>query len=239
MTRHRYRRSSGEAGFTLIEMLLAMVLMVGILAALASVTSQWLPNWNRGFAHVQRTELFGLGLERLVADLSAAEFVTASGKAKKPLFEGDELGVQFVRTAIGPNTRPGLEVVRISTISDDRGLALVRANAPFVTLPENATLRDLSNFSGQVAIIRAPYRAYFSYAGPDHVWQNNWRDEKELPIAIRVLVRDAATQRTLAVSTATVLHVNAPAECATAQNPKNCIYPPAVGTPNAAPGTAQ
>jgi len=239
MTKRAHRRRRGEAGFTLIEMLLAMVLMVGILAALASVTSQWLPNWNRGFAHVQRTELFGLGLERLVADLSAAEFVTASGKAKKPLFEGDELGVQFVRTAIGPNAQPGLEVVRISTISDDRGLALVRANAPFVALPENATLRDLSNFSGQVAIIRAPYRAYFSYAGPDRVWQNNWRDEKELPVAIRVLVRDAATQRTLAVSTTTVLHVNAPAECAAAQNPKNCLYPPAVGAPGFAPSAAR
>ena len=63
--------AGSEAGFTLIEMLVAMVLMVGILAALATVTAQWLPNWNRGFAHVQRTELFGRGIERLVADLSA------------------------------------------------------------------------------------------------------------------------------------------------------------------------
>ena len=239
MTKRAHRRRRGEAGFTLIEMLLAMVLMVGILAALASVTSQWLPNWNRGFAHVQRTELFGLGLERLVADLSAAEFVTANGKAKKPLFEGDELGVEFVRAAIGPSARPGLEVVRISTVSDNRGLALVRSNAPFVALPENAKLRDLSTFSGQVAIIRAPYRAYFSYAGPDRVWQNNWRDADRLPIAIRVLVRDAATQHTLAVSTATILHVSVPAECATAQDPKKCIYPPAAGALNAAPGAVQ
>ncbi len=239
MTKRAHRCRRGEAGFTLIEMLLAMVLMVGVLAALASVTSQWLPNWNRGLAHVQRTELFGLGLERLVADLAAAEFVTANGKAKKPLFEGDELGALFVRTAIGPNTRPGLEVVRVSTISDNGGLALVRASAPFVALPENATLRDVSNFSGQVPFIRTPYRAYFSYAGPDRVWQNNWRDEKELPTAIRVLVRDAATQRTLAVSTATVLHVSAPAECATAQVPKNCIYPPAVDAPGAAPSAAR
>src|SRR5664279_5904221 len=110
MRKRRHRRN-GEAGFTLFEMLVALLLMVGILAALATVTSQWLPNWNRGFIHVQRTELLGQGLERLVADISAAEFVTANGKAKQPLFDGDELGVRFVRTAIGPNTRPGLEVV--------------------------------------------------------------------------------------------------------------------------------
>ena len=162
--------------------------------------------------------------------ISAAEFVTANGKAKQPLFEGDELGVRFVRTAIGPNTRPGLEVVRISTMSDDRGAALVRARTPFVALPENAKIRDLSNFSDPVVLMRAPYRAIFSYAGPDHVWQNSWRDADQLPIAIRVLVRDAATQRTLAVSTATVLRINAPAECARAKVAKDCIYPP----PNAA-----
>jgi len=233
MSKRRRRHSDHEAGFTLFEMLVALVLMVGILAALASVTAQWLPNWNRGFAHVQRTELFGQGLERLVADLSAAEFVTANGKAKQPLFEGDELAVRFVRTAIGPNTRPGLEVVRISTISDARGVALVRARTPFVPLPDNAKISDLANFADPVVLIRAPYRAIFSYAGPDHIWQNSWRDADQLPIAIRVSVRDAATQRTLAVSTATVLRMNAPAECARAAVAKECIYPPAKAPPAA------
>jgi general secretion pathway protein J len=231
MTKRRHWHSDREAGFTLLEMLIALILMVGILAALATVTSQWLPNWSRGFAHVQRTEVFGQGLERLVADLSAAEFVTSNRSAKQPLFDGDELAVYFVRTAIGPNTRPGLEVVRISTLSDDRGVALVRARTPFVALPENANIRDLSNFSDPVVLMRAPYRATFSYAGPDHVWLNSWHDANQLPIAIRVLVRDAATQRTLAVSTATVLRVNAPAECARAKVVKDCIYPPVNAPP--------
>jgi len=234
MTKPRHRYSRGEAGFTLIEMLVALLLMVGILSALASVTAQWLPNWNRGFAHVQRAELLGQGLDRLVADLSAAQFVTANGKAKRPLFEGDELGVRFVRSAIGPNARPGLQVVRISTAFDDRGVALVRARAPFVPLPENATLRDLTNFSDPVVLMRAPYRATFSYAGPDRTWRSSWRDLDQLPVAIRVLVRDAATQRTLAVSTATVLHVSAPAECARAKVARDCIFPRA----NAAPAVS-
>lgn len=239
MTKLRHQYRSGGAGFTLIEMLIAMALMVGILAALATVTAQWLPNWNRGFTHVQRTELFGLGLERLVADLSAAEFVTASGNAKQPLFDGDELGLQYVRPAIGPNTRPGLEVVRITTTADDKGVALVRARAPFTPLPEGAKLRDLANFTDQVVLIRAPYRAYFSYAGPNRVWQNSWRDQDQLPNAIRVLVRDAATQRTLAVSTATILRISASAECARAKNAKDCLYPPPAGAvPNAAPNAA-
>jgi general secretion pathway protein J len=225
--RHRH----AEAGFTLFEMLIALVLTVGILGALATITAQWLPNWDRGMARVQRTEVFALGLERLVADLSAAEFMTANRQSKQPLFDGDELAVRFVRTAIGPNTRPGLEVVRISTISDDRGVALVRARTPFAPLPESGKLRDLASFSDPVVLMRAPYRATFSYAGPDHAWRQTWHDAIHLPVAIRVLVRDGATQRTLAVSTAALLHVNAQAECANAKVIKDCLYPAA----NAAP----
>jgi len=227
----KHRRADREAGFTLIEMLIAMALMVGILAALATVTAQWLPNWNRGFIHVQRTQLFGQGIERLVADLSSAEFVTANGKAdrggkaKGPLFDGDELSVRFVRPALGPNTRPGLEVVRIATVSDDRGTALVRTRTPFVGLPKDAKIRDLTNFSDPVVLMRTPYRAIFSYAGPNHLWQDTWRDAEQLPVNIRVLVRDAATQRTLAVSTATILRINVSPECASAKEPKKCIYP--------------
>ena len=102
------------AGFTLVEALLATALMGAILAAIATVTAQWLPNWNRGFVRVQRTETLAVGLERIVADLAAAEFITAGATIRQPVFDGTELSVTFLRTAIGPNTRPGLELVRIA-----------------------------------------------------------------------------------------------------------------------------
>ena len=51
------------AGFTLIEMLMVSALMGAILAALATVTAQWLPNWNRGIVGVQRNEMLGVGYE--------------------------------------------------------------------------------------------------------------------------------------------------------------------------------
>jgi general secretion pathway protein J len=213
----------GEAGFTLIETLIAMTLMVGILAVLATITAQWLPSWNRGFAHVQRAELFGRGLERLVADLSAAEFVTANGATKRPFFEGDELSVVFVRTAIGPNTRPGLEIVRVAVTADERGPVLLRTRTPFGLLPANAAISGLPKFSDPVVLMRAPYRATFSYAGPDTVWRTSWKNEPQLPIAIRISIRDAASERALAVSTATVLHIGAPADCVRAKSPKDCV----------------
>ena len=95
--------------------------MGAILAAIATVTAQWLPNWNRGFERVQRVELLALGLERIVADLAAAEFITAGANIRQPVFDGTELSVTFLRTALGPNTRPGLELVRIQEIGSEQG----------------------------------------------------------------------------------------------------------------------
>src|SRR4029077_18589397 len=113
------------------EALLAVALMGAILAAIATVTAQWLPNWNRGFARVQGTETLAVGLERIVADLAAAEFVTAGAGIRPPVFDGTELSVTFLRSAIGPNTQPGLELVRIGETSGDKGLMTVRTRARF------------------------------------------------------------------------------------------------------------
>jgi general secretion pathway protein J len=215
----RRRARTGEAGFTLIEVLLATLLMTVILAALASVTAQWLPNWNRGMARVQRAERLAIGLERALADLSVAEMIPLNGDGKRPLFEGSELSVTFVRTAVGPNTRPGLEIIRLIEKADEQGLALVRERTPFAPMSSDAQIR----FTDQVVLIRSPFRVTFAYTGADQVWQPNWRDQPQLPAMIRVAVRDSATGQVLAVSSAATVHVNAPAECARAKSVTACL----------------
>jgi general secretion pathway protein J len=212
------RRASGEAGFTLIEVLVATLLMTVILAALATVTAQWLPNWNRGLNRVQRAERLALGLDRIVADLSVAKMIPVNKDAKLPLFEGSELAVTFLRTAVGPNARPGLEIIRLVEKADSQGLAMVRERAPFAPMPSDGQIR----FADQVVLIRSPLRVTFSYAGPDQVWQPDWRDQMELPNMIRVTVRDSVTGQVLAVSRAATVHVNASAECARSKNLTTC-----------------
>jgi len=211
---------SQRAGFTLIEALLATVLMAIIMGALAKVTSQWLRSWDRGFTRIQSVDLLAVGLDRLVADVAAAQIVAGSA-TNMPLFDGTEFAVMFVRTPLGPNTFTGLEVVRIEEASDNRGPVLVRNTAPFTPV-----IRDLTevNFSNPVVLIRAPYRISFSYAGPDRVWRDTWRSAAQLPRAIRVSVRDSAGSRTLAVSTSTVLRAELPARCAAAKAAADCIH---------------
>jgi general secretion pathway protein J len=213
--RRRTPAPTSNAGFTLMETLLATAMMVAILAALATVTAQWLPNWNRGFARVQRSELLALGLERIVSDLAAAQYVSPNGQTKDPLFEGSELSAIFVRTALGPNTRPGLEIIRLAEVNDGRGLAMVRSRSRYVPLPSDGAVTTHLRFADPVVLLRVPYRVSFAYAGADRLWQNTWRDSAKLPRAVRITVRDAANEQTLAVSTATLIRVEAPAECMT------------------------
>jgi general secretion pathway protein J len=210
---------SASAGFTLLEALIAMALMGIIMGALATVTAQWLPNWNRGLVRVQRNEQVAIALDRLVGDLSAATFVSPNREIKQPLFVGTELAVTFVRSALGPNTGPGLEIVRIAETGDSQGRVLVRMRAPFVPLA--------IRFADPVVLLRAPLHVTFSYAGSDGVWSPTWQASGGLPAAVRFIARDATAERVLAVSSATRVHVDmAPpdpqqAEAPAADNPTN------------------
>jgi general secretion pathway protein J len=216
----------GEAGFTLIEMLVAVMMMVFILIALATVTAQWLPNWNHGMARVERDERLAFALNRMVEDLAVAEFVPANTTVKTPYFDGSELGVSFVRTAIGPSSRPGLEIVRFQEVADAGGPALVRTRAPFVPTDANAQVR----LADPVVLIRSPFRVTFAYAGSDDAWKPSWRNAVELPKRVRIIVRDDVTQQRLAVSTAALVHVDTPAACVREKNVNQCLAQIAQGT---------
>ncbi len=229
-TQSRRRRRAAVRGFTLIEALVATALMGLVLAALATITAQWLPNWNRGIARVQRTELVSISLHRLTDDIQAADFITPSRGSKLPLFDGTASSIILVRSAIGPAAGPGLEVVRFAQAADGNVHALVRSTMPFVPFDPNIALAAQLKFAHPVALLRTPYQVSFAYAGIDGIWKNTWQDQARLPAAVRVTVRDAATQQPLSISTTAIVHVELPA-CAAAKNKSDCM-----GQPGAQPG---
>jgi general secretion pathway protein J len=216
--RHRRRKN---AGFTLMEALLGILLLGIILGSLATVTGQWIPNWNRGMAGLQRVERISVSMQRMVSDISSAEAVPAEADTKTALFEGTQHAVTFVRSAIGLNAKPGLEIVRLSESLDDGGLAMIRQHAAFSPMSPDTRVR----FTDTVVLIKAPYRVYFSYAGPDEVWQQDWSSQPQLPRRIRISIRDASTGRSASFSEAGIVRVNASAECARADNPEECLSP--------------
>ena len=189
-----------------------LALTATIILALSSVAGQWLPNWRRGFVDLQRADLLSVGLERVVDDLSAAEYVTRSAGAPAPLFEGDASSVMFVRSAIGPDAYPHLEVVRLAEVKEDRGLAMVRTRARFApTAPPAPGARPQAiAFGDPVTLVRAPFHISFAYAGPDRLWLSSWKGREQLPEAVRISVRDTIANRVLAASTVARVRVTAP-----------------------------
>jgi len=231
------KQRAGEGGFTLIETLVAMALMGLVLSALAGITAQWLPNWNRGLERIQRSELIGIALQRIGADLAAAEYVPANRDTRYPLFEGSELSVTFVRTALGPNAGPGLDVVRVGETTDRQGFVTVRSRAPFRPLPLASSLSEQIQFGEPVLLLRTPFRLSFAYAGPDRIWKSSWHDSDKLPAAIKLTVRDAANERILSISTVAPLHVQSPAPSDCAQSDGGCEGKPVA--PNNSQGNSQ
>jgi general secretion pathway protein J len=229
MKRQRSARRNTR-GFSLVEVLAATVLMAIILSAIGMVTAQWLPNWGRGFVRVQQSEIVALGVERIVADLAAAEMVP-TGRATPPfIFDGTEASVTFVRTVLGPNSNGGLELVRIGTAADDRGPALIRARAAFI--PASEAVRP--SFSDPVVLLRGPYRVSFAYAGEDRVWRDAWPSADRLPRAIRITVRDPASGATLPMSTIAVVRADVPARCVLTKTAAGCRANAAAGDGEAA-----
>jgi general secretion pathway protein J len=160
-----------------------------------------------------------LGFERLVSDLAAAQFISASQQTRKPFFDGTGQSVTFVRTAIGPNAGPQLEIVRIAEINSSKGLVLVRTSAPFMPgVDQGPPL-----FTNPIVIMRAPYRLSFAYAGTDRIWREEWREQVQLPNAVRLTVRDATSQRALFVSSSAIIHADVPIDCITSKSSAECL----------------
>ena len=220
------KQRTEQDGFTLIETLVALALMGLVLSALANLTAQWLPNWNRGLNRIQRSELIGTALERIADDLAAAQSVPVSRGDKKPLFAGSEQSVTFVRTALGPNAGPGLDVVHLGETTDREGLATVRSRTPFRPLRPDSTLADQLHFVEPVVLMRAPYRLSFAYAGEDRAWKSSWPDSEKLPAKVRLTVRDASSGRVLTLSTVATIHVQSSVQGDCEQAQPNGQQPP-------------
>jgi len=210
------RPNDPQSGFTLIESLVAMALMGLLISTLLAITSQWLPNWDRGLRRIQRSESLSVALDRISADIAAAEFIRPDGQSKSVLFDGSDTSITLARNSLGPNRSRGLDVVRIAEAADRDGVALTRTRAAFA--PGDASSRNLAD---PVVLLQAPYRVTFAYAGADRTWQQSWQTAERLPTAVRVTIRDATSGSAMSVSRIVMIHVSAPAEsiCSSANNP--------------------
>jgi general secretion pathway protein J len=209
---------AADAGFTLLEAIVALAIGGFIVATLATVTSQWLGSWNRGARTLQQAELLTAALDRIVADLSVAQFVPASEVGKSVLFAGSDTSVVFARRPLLVEPAQGLELVRLTQQGEGAAATLIRSRAPLSFALTVARFDDRA----PVVLLRAPYRAVFAYAGEDRVWRSSWSKATRLPRSIRITIIDGATGRALTSSTTVTVHVDVPMLCVPARSLDEC-----------------
>src|SRR5579872_4227899 len=93
---------------------------------------------------------------------------------------------------------------------------------PFRPLPPGSVLPGQVQFGEPVLLFRAPYRLSFAYSAGDQVWRTSWGDSDKLPAAIRLTVHDTASERVLAISTVTPVHVQSSVQGDCPQADGNC-----------------
>jgi len=212
---------SSVAGFTIFEALAATVLMALVVSALGMLTSQWLPNWNRGINRLQSMEKVAIALDRLGADIEAAEFVSVKAEDPKPLFDGASRRLVFVRTIARPNAPQGLEIVNLTEIPADGGFALTRTTAPF-RISSGSNVR-MPRFVDEVVLIKPPYRIKLSYRGLNSEWSDAWHLQPMLPREVTLAVEGLTGRSLHSLSTSVRLRTQAPVQCANAASLESCL----------------
>jgi len=194
-----------EDGFSLLEALAAVAVTAAALAGLTAIAGQWLPNWRHGFIALQATDLVGLALDRIVEDVSSAEYARMDADPGAPLFHGEARAVTFVRQAIGPFAGPRLEIVRIGEVKTQAGIKVERTHASFAP-------GSLGAFRDPATLLQPPLCLVFAYAGADRQWRPQWEGAARLPYAVRLTVRTESGA--FVASTAFALKVTAAPEIA-------------------------
>lgn len=214
-------RAGASPGFSILEGLVALALTGLVMAGVSTLVAQWMPVWNRGFHSVQQADLYAVALDRIAADIAEARYVTGSSQDNYMFFEGAPDAVTFVRPTLDPGERPGLEVVRISSVVDKSGARLLRRRARFTPLPPGVSPGQGMQFSSSAALSRGATRVVFAYADAEGRWRAQWDDPVVLPSRVRIEMRGLSNAE-LVLSTTAIIRAEAPARCALARSLRLC-----------------
>jgi general secretion pathway protein J len=183
----------GEAGFTLVELLVALTLLSFVSLALFGALRFGIMAWARGTAHVERVEdvAFVQGfLRRLIAD-EYPMFLSNDPTRPHVDFEGTAGSLSFLAPAPIAIARGGRSRFALSVDRHHGRADLVIASRP------ELTARDDASTSIRKVLLAGVQTVEFSYFGrrrSDGVaqWRDAWVGELTMPALVRVQVRFAA-----------------------------------------------
>jgi hypothetical protein len=150
------KRISTEAGFSLVEVLAALLVTMLLVLTFSPFVSQMLATWSRGAEVANLVELKTRGLSRLREDLRHAVVLTGYGQVQDlASFQGGETSMSFPVAGLGPN-EGGIEYLSFAVGTGMNGRALVRRRAPVIG-------SSYGTFVDPVILISGPFRYVFRY----------------------------------------------------------------------------
>ncbi len=176
---------SGRAGFSLLEVLVAMAITVLLVVTFAPFASQLILTWGRGARTAELVDMLTRGNDRLARDLLAVVPMTLTrGDQTTMIFRGGPGYLMFATaTGFGPG-RGGIELVSVGIEADGAaGQAIVRRRAPLRDAAPTAT-----GFKDPVTLLTGPYQYRFDYVAADGTKVGEWQDRLDMPARVELTI---------------------------------------------------
>ncbi|MEP9398617.1 prepilin-type N-terminal cleavage/methylation domain-containing protein [Mesorhizobium sp. KR2-14] len=213
------RKRSAQAGFTLIEALVSLVLATILFGGLALYTGTWLRQWQGMIDRGGQEDTVAVILDRMVEDLEAAQPIYSNPEGAAAVrFAGNAEVVTFVRPALGYESRAGLDDITYSMGRAGADNALIRAR------------RDqLMGAGGEdLPLLRGDLKLSFSYAGSDGALNAEWTRTNRMPSLVRIEISGSSPRPWRQWAYAR-LRVELPARCGAADALAPCLQRYGIG----------
>jgi general secretion pathway protein J len=192
----KVRAARRSAGFTLIELSIALVLLALMASTLYGSLSLAGASWDRGEAKVQQTSEMRLTQDFLRRTLTSQHPLRMQKVIEKPLYFAGERDSFAYAAALPGRAGAGMYYFRVALMSNGDTSRLMLSRL----IPDYAATR-LPDFGGAEFSVLADHIAevHFSYFGRDPgaaltmnpTWRERWDDSQRLPDLIRIDVTPA------------------------------------------------
>lgn len=187
------KRIRSDAGFTLLELLIALTLSGLILAGLAAGLRIISSSWDRGAALAERHESIGMTQDFLRREFSRLQWIYwGTGDERHLAFEGERRRLRYIVAEPPYPDQPGLYAIELELVRvPGGGERLVRRRARYH--PEESGFDGLQ-FTDDVVLLEDDLGLQFAFAreGTSTTWRGQWSEDDSLPKLVSLAVRASA-----------------------------------------------
>ncbi len=167
----------GEAGFSLIEVLVSLTILCGLMAVFTPLAGRMISTWARDADRAGRADMLAAAIDRLSRDLAVALPAIAEGSDPPQMqFRGTSTGFSMVGATGGMP-----ELVTVASAAGTSGNpALVRSSRLWGSSDPSL------GAEARVALLDHPISARFAYRSSAGGDSTEWHDKAEMPEAVIV-----------------------------------------------------